>query len=229
MTPRPPVIEFRSVGLTYGGPSPVMALSECDLTISQGEFITVVGPSGSGKSTFLNVAGLLDRPTHGTYYLDGMNTTTLKEADRTALRGQRIGFVFQSFHLMPHRTAEENVALGMMYSAVPRTHRAQRARDALTRVGLGHRMGAPSSHLSGGERQRVAVARAVASVPSLLLCDEPTGNLDSTSANAVLTLLDELHADGMTIVVITHDQAVAERGQRTVSIHDGALREGVAA
>ncbi|MFB7867997.1 ABC transporter ATP-binding protein [Streptomyces sp. NPDC056069] len=228
MSAQPPVIQFRQVGLTYAGPPPVVALTECNLTIERGEFVTVVGPSGSGKSTFLNIAGLLDRLTHGSYHFDGIDTAALKEAELTALRGQRIGFVFQSFHLMPHRTAEENVTLGMMYSGVPRAARIRRAREALIRVGLGNRMGALSSRLSGGERQRVAIARAVAATPSLLLCDEPTGNLDSASAEAVLTLLDELHTGGMTIVVITHDQVVAGHGNRTVSIRDGALHEGAA-
>ncbi|WP_406053675.1 ABC transporter ATP-binding protein [Streptomyces sp. NBC_01077] len=227
-TQHPPVIELRQVGLTYAGPPPVVALRQCNLTIERGEFVTVVGPSGSGKSTFLNIAGLLDTLTHGSYHFDGIDTAALKESERTALRGQRIGFVFQSFHLMPHRTAEENVALGMMYSGVPRADRICRAREALIRVGLAHRMGALSSRLSGGERQRVAIARAVAATPSLLLCDEPTGNLDSASAEAVLALLDELHADGMTIVVITHDQTVAEHGDRTISIRDGALYERAA-
>ncbi|MFE5549609.1 ABC transporter ATP-binding protein [Streptomyces sp. NPDC056534] len=222
----PPVIEFRKVGLTYAGPPPVTALRQCDLTIQQGEFVTVVGPSGSGKSTFLNIAGLLDTPSHGSYHFDGISTAGLKESERTALRGQRIGFVFQSFHLMPHRTAEENVTLGMMYSGVSRSNRSRRAREALLRVGLEHRIDALSSRLSGGERQRVAIARAVAAAPSLLLCDEPTGNLDSVSAEAVLALLNELHADGMTIVVITHDHVVAEYGERTVMIRDGVLSEG---
>ncbi|MCM2412780.1 ABC transporter ATP-binding protein [Streptomyces sp. RKAG290] len=220
-----PVIEFRQVGLTYPGPPPVPALKPCELLVEPGDFVTVVGPSGSGKSTFLNIAGLLDAPTHGTYLLDGYDTGALSDADRTALRGRRIGFVFQAFHLLPHRSALENVTLAMVYNGVPRAERAPRARDALVRVGLGHRIDSLPTRLSGGERQRVAIARALAAGPSLLLCDEPTGNLDTASAGAVLGLLDELHADGMTILLITHDLEVAARGARTVVIRDGVLRE----
>lgn len=220
-----PVIEFRQVGLTYPGPPPVPALKPCELLVEPGEFVTVVGPSGSGKSTFLNIAGLLDTPTHGTYLLDGYDTGALCDADRTALRGRRIGFVFQAFHLLPHRSALENVTLAMVYNGVPHTERAPRARDALVRVGLGHRIDSLPTRLSGGERQRVAIARALAAGPSLLLCDEPTGNLDTANAGAVLGLLDELHSDGMTILLITHDLDVAARGARTVVIRDGVLRE----
>ncbi|MFE5484983.1 ABC transporter ATP-binding protein [Streptomyces sp. NPDC056527] len=218
-------MEFRQVSLTYPGPPPVTALRPCELVVEKGEFITIVGPSGSGKSTFLNVAGLLDAPTGGTYLLDGIDTAGLRDGDRTALRGRRIGFVFQSFHLLPHRSATENVMLSMVYSAVPRAERRARARSSLERVGLGHRVDALPGRLSGGERQRVAIARALAGRPSLLLCDEPTGNLDSDNAESVLGLLGELHASGMTIVVITHDAEVAARGERTVTIRDGVLSE----
>ncbi|MCP3819340.1 ABC transporter ATP-binding protein [Streptomyces sp. A3M-1-3] len=221
-----PVIEFRGVALTYPGPPPVSALKPSDLRIEPGEYITVVGPSGSGKSTFLNVVGLLDAPTAGTYLLDGIDTGELPDADRTALRGRRIGFVFQSFHLLPHRSAMENVRLAMLYShAVPRADRPSRARAALRRVGLGHRVDAQPTRLSGGERQRVAIARALVARPSLLLCDEPTGNLDSGTAESILALLDELHGDGMTVVVITHDPGVAARARRTLTIRDGELSE----
>ncbi|MFG2299161.1 ABC transporter ATP-binding protein [Streptomyces sp. NPDC048603] len=220
-----PVIRFEQVGLRYPGPPPVDALKPCDLTVHRGEFITVVGPSGSGKSTFLNVAGLLDSPTGGRYLLDGIDTGALADRDRTALRGHRIGFVFQSFHLLPHRSALENVTLAMLYTQVPRTERLRRARTALEQVGLGHRADAVPGRLSGGERQRVAIARALVGRPSLLLCDEPTGNLDSANAASVLTLLEELHATGMTVLVITHDTEVAARGRRTVTVRDGVLQE----
>ncbi|GAB2995162.1 ABC transporter ATP-binding protein [Streptomyces pseudoechinosporeus] len=219
------MIAFRQVGLTYPGPPPVEALRPCDLTVRRGEFVAVVGPSGSGKSTFLNIAGLLDAATTGTYLLDGLDTGTLKDADRTALRGRRIGFVFQSFHLLPHRSALENVTMAMVYTGVPRRERRDRAAEALERVGLGHRIGSLPTRLSGGERQRVAIARALVGRPSLLLCDEPTGNLDTANAQAVLRLLEQLHADGMTVLVITHDPEVAARGARTVSIRDGVLSE----
>ncbi|MGW1224040.1 ABC transporter ATP-binding protein [Streptomyces sp. NPDC002530] len=224
-TAEPPVIEFRQVGLTYPGPPPVAAFRPCDLRVDAGEFVTVVGPSGSGKSTFLNIAGLLDAPTHGTYLLDGYDTGALKDADRTALRGRRIGFVFQSFHLLPHRSALENVILAMVYNGTPRAERRPRAREALDRVGLGHRTDSLPTRLSGGERQRVAIARALAAGPSLLLCDEPTGNLDTANAATVLALLTELHAEGMTVLLITHDPGIAARGQRTVTIRDGILDE----
>ncbi|GAA2427084.1 ABC transporter ATP-binding protein [Streptomyces glaucus] len=219
------MIEFRRVALTYPGPPPVEAFRPCDLTVHRGDFVTVVGPSGSGKSTFLNIAGLLDAPTSGTYLLDGIDTGTLRDADRTALRGRRIGFVFQAFHLMPHRSALENVVLAMVYCGVPRRERAPRAREALRRVGLGHRVDALPTRMSGGERQRVAIARALVARPSLLLCDEPTGNLDSANAQAVLRLLEELHDEGMTVVLITHDRDVAARGRRSVAIRDGVLSE----
>ncbi|MFD7560080.1 ABC transporter ATP-binding protein [Streptomyces sp. NPDC059835] len=220
-----PVIRFEQVALRYPGPPPVDALQPCDLTVERGEFITVVGPSGSGKSTFLNVTGLLDSPTGGRYLLDGIDTGTLADRDRTALRGHRIGFVFQSFHLLPHRSALENVTLAMLYTRVPRAERLDRARTALEQVGLGHRVDSVPGRLSGGERQRVAIARALVGRPSLLLCDEPTGNLDSANAAAVLSVLEDLHETGMTVLVITHDTEVAARGRRTVTVRDGVLRE----
>jgi putative ABC transport system ATP-binding protein len=223
--PAAPVVEFRRVALTYPGPPPVEALKPCDLTIERGDYVTVVGPSGSGKSTFLNIAGLLDAPTGGSYLLDGIDTARLSDADRTGLRGRRIGFVFQSFHLLPHRSALENVTLAMLYDPANRKDRAERAYEALRRVGLAHRTEALPTRLSGGERQRVAIARALVARPSLLLCDEPTGNLDTATAESILTLLDELHCDGMTLVVITHDPGVAARGRRTVAIRDGVLTE----
>ncbi|MFJ9943609.1 ABC transporter ATP-binding protein [Streptomyces erythrochromogenes] len=221
-----PVIEFRQVGLTYPGPPPFEAFRPSDLTVRKGEFITVVGPSGSGKTTFLNIAGLLDTPTRGTFLLDGIDTSMLKDTERTTLRGRRIGFVFQAFHLLPHRSARENVELAMVYSGTSRRERPGRAREALVRVGLGHRTDALPTRMSGGERQRVAIARALVGRPSLLLCDEPTGNLDTGNAEAVLQLLENLNSSGITVVLITHDLAVAARGRRTVSIKDGALSEG---
>jgi putative ABC transport system ATP-binding protein len=221
----PPVIELEQASLTYSGPPPVAALRPCDLVIRQGEFVALVGPSGSGKSTFLNIVGLLDSPTGGRYLLDGIDTGRLNDAARSALRGQRIGFVFQAFHLLPHRTALENVQLALVYQRVPRRERSARAREALARVGLSHRVDALPTTLSGGERQRVAIARALAGWPSLLLCDEPTGNLDTATAAQILDLLEELNASGVTLVVITHDPAVAGRGTRTLRIRDGVLAE----
>jgi putative ABC transport system ATP-binding protein len=223
-----PVIRLRGIALTYPGPPPVRALQPCDFQVAAGEHVVVVGPSGSGKSTLLNVAGLLDRPTQGVYELDGIDTGSLADRDRTALRGQRIGFVFQSFHLLPYRSAEDNVQLALLYNHCPRADRHRLAREALERVGLAHRVHALPGTMSGGEQQRVAIARALVTRPSLLLCDEPSGNLDSATTASVLALIDELHADGLTVVVITHDPRVAARAQRTVAIKDGVLREAVA-
>ncbi|WP_323183839.1 ABC transporter ATP-binding protein [Streptomyces canus] len=221
------MIALHQTELTYPGPPPVAALRPCDLTVHRGDFVTVVGPSGSGKSTFLNIVGLLDAPTGGRCLLDGIDTGRLDDPTRSALRGQRIGFVFQAFHLLPHRTALENVQLALVYRRVPRRMRADRARDALQRVGLGHRIHAFPTTLSGGERQRVAIARALVGRPSLLLCDEPTGNLDTATAAQVLDLLEELNAGGVTVVVITHDPEVARRGTRSLRIRDGVLTDAV--
>lgn len=220
-----PVISLEDLGLTYPGPPPVTALRPLELRIEKGEFVIVVGPSGSGKSSLLNVLGLLDNPTRGVYRLNGVDTSTVDETRRATLRGREIGFVFQAFHLLPHRTAQENVELAMVYQRTPRRIRRQRAAAVLARVGLADRAHAMPTQLSGGQRQRVAIARALVAEPALLLCDEPTGNLDSETAASILDLLDQLHAEGMTILVITHDRHVAERGQRMLTIRDGVLSE----
>jgi putative ABC transport system ATP-binding protein len=225
----PPVIELRGLARTYPGPPPVPALRPADLVISSGDYVAIAGPSGSGKSTLLHLLGLLDVSTAGTYLLDGVDTSALGDRDRSALRGSRIGFVFQSFHLLPYRTAAENVLLAQLYNRTPRGARARAAVDALRAVGLGHRLGALPTTLSGGECQRVAIARALVNRPSLLLCDEPTGNLDSRNAATVMELLDQLNGDGFTIVVITHDAAVASHASRTVFMSDGVLSERIEA
>ncbi|MFD4907106.1 ABC transporter ATP-binding protein [Kitasatospora purpeofusca] len=219
------VIALHGVGRTHHGRPPVVALRPTDLTVRRGEYLAVTGPSGSGKSTLLHLLGLLDTPTTGRYELDGIDTGGLRDKDRSTLRGRRIGFVFQSFHLLSHRTAEENVALAQVYNRTPRRTRSAAAVGALRLVGLGHRTDALPATMSGGERQRVAIARALVNRPSLLLCDEPTGNLDSANAEAVLAQFDALHEQGYTLIVITHDPAVAARAQRRVSIHDGVLSE----
>jgi putative ABC transport system ATP-binding protein len=219
------VVRMAGVALTYPGPPPVHALLPTDLTIRRGEYVAIVGPSGSGKSTLLNVLGLLDRHTQGVYELDGHATAMLNEADRTALRGRRIGFVFQAFHLLPHRTALENVALAQLYTGVSRRQRERRAAQALERVGLVERQHHLPTKLSGGERQRVAIARTLTADPALLLCDEPTGNLDSRTSTTVLDLIGGLHADGMTVVVITHDPAATARAHRVLTMNDGSLTE----
>ncbi len=218
------VVELRQVSLTYPGPPQVQALRACDLRIERGDYLAITGASGSGKSTLLNVIGLLDRPTTGTYLFEGIDVSTLGERDRTALRGRQIGFVFQAFHLLPHRTALDNVSLAQTYVGVPRKQRRELAAAMLRRVGLATRIDAYAAQLSGGERQRVAISRALVNNPSLLLCDEPTGNLDSTTAATVLSLLDELHAGGQTIAIITHDHSVAARAGKSVQMNDGLLR-----
>ncbi|WGD37110.1 ABC transporter ATP-binding protein [Lysinibacter sp. HNR] len=223
--PTPPVVEFVSVARSFPGPPTVHALHATDLIINTGDYLSIVGPSGSGKSTMLNLLGLLDRPTSGDYLLNGELTSTLTEDERAHLRGTTIGFVFQSFHLMPRRSVLDNVILATMYSGLPRSEREPRAVEALERVNLSHRLNFLPGNLSGGERQRVAVARAVVTGPRLLLADEPTGNLDHTNSREVMNLFDELHADGLNLVVITHDTAVAERAARQVRITHGTLRE----
>ncbi|MGD9751567.1 MAG: ABC transporter ATP-binding protein [Acidimicrobiia bacterium] len=220
----PPVVALTGIGRSFPGPPEVRAVQDVDLVIPRGDYVSILGPSGSGKSTLLNLLGLLDRPTSGTYRLDGIDTATLPEARRAHLRGSRIGFVFQSFHLLNHRSVEENVGLALLYSGVPPRARRERAVAALERVGLGHRLGFTPLTLSGGERQRVAVARAVVNRPSLLLADEPTGNLDQATSAQILDLFDELHADGLTLAVITHDTEVAARARHRVRMEDGRLR-----
>jgi len=215
--------EFSRVCRTYAGAYPVHALVECDLAINAGEYVSVVGTSGSGKSTLLNLLGMIDAPTSGSMLVDGVDISELSDSARTEMRGRLIGFVFQSFHLLRHRTALENVSLPMIYQGVSRSERFGRSTMALERVGLGHRMSALPSTLSGGEAQRVAIARAVAGKPGILLCDEPTGNLDQGNTEQVMSLLEELNADGLTVVVVSHDESVARRAPRVVRVSDGVV------
>ncbi|WP_370106735.1 ABC transporter ATP-binding protein [Streptacidiphilus sp. BW17] len=217
------MVELHQVAKTYPGTPVVQALKPVNLRIEAGDHVAIVGPSGSGKSTLLNLLGLLDRPSEGHYLLAGRDVSALSERDRTAIRGRRIGFVFQQFHLLSHRTAAENVALALLYTGIPARHRIAAAHQALERVGLSHRLHALPTTLSGGERQRVAIARALVGAPDIVLCDEPTGNLDSHNAHAVLDLLENLNSDGVTLIVITHDPGVAERAHRQLQILDGAV------
>ena len=210
------------------GDAPVHALRNVELRVARHESVAVVGPSGSGKSTLLNIIGCLDIPTAGTYELNGTDVASLDDSGRAALRGREIGFVFQQFHLLPHRSVLENVELGCVYGTTRhnparRRDRILTALDSIGRVGLTDRVNALARTLSGGEKQRVAIARAISSKPSLLLADEPTGNLDTTNTRVVLDVFDRLRADGLTLLVITHDPNVAARLERQVSITDGTL------
>lgn len=219
------VVRLEAIDRIFPSSPPVEAVRGVDLIIDEGDYVSVVGPSGSGKSTLLNILGCLDKPTSGSYRLGEYDVGSLSDGARAGLRGREIGFVFQGFHMLPHRTALENVMTGLLYNRTPRRLRREQASEALERVGLSHRMGFAPGLLSGGERQRVAIARAVAANPSLLLCDEPTGNLDSTTTESILDLFDALHDGGLTLVVVTHDEAVSSRSDRRVEMVDGVLAE----
>ena len=220
------LIDVRKVCKQFGTDPAVNALIDIDLVVRRGEWLSITGPSGSGKSTLLNILGCLDRPTSGQYLLDGIETTTLGEDERAGLRARRIGFIFQSFHLLPYRTVLENVMLAEVYRRHTKRGRRERAMEEIRRVGLAHRADFPPFKLSGGECQRVAIARALMGTPSLLLLDEPTGNLDSKNTELILDFLAELNSEGMTIIVVTHDENVARRGSRRVTIKDGKLTAG---
>ena len=219
------VLALSKIGRQFGEDPVVTALVDIDLALDRGDWLSITGPSGSGKSTLLNIIGCLDQPSSGSYRFDGIETTTLSEHERAGLRSQRIGFVFQSFHLLPYRTVLENVMLAEVYRGQPQQGRRERALQAITRVGLAHRAAFLPMKLSGGERQRVAIARAIVGDPSLLLCDEPTGNLDSTNSENVLDIFAELNRDGLTLAIVTHDEDVARRGSRRVHIVDGRLTD----
>jgi putative ABC transport system ATP-binding protein len=220
---RTPAIELSGVGRVYDGDPPVVVLRDVDLKVEAGEFLAVVGPSGSGKSTLLNVMGLLIAPTSGTYLLDGIDTGATRQRRLAGLRAAHLGFVFQSFHLLPHLSVLENTALGGIYLGMTSRERTRRAMVLLERVGMSHRLDARPATLSGGERQRVAIARALVVGPTVLLADEPTGNLDTQNAGSVLDLFTDLNADGTTIAMITHDPSVARRATRQVLIVDGRV------
>jgi putative ABC transport system ATP-binding protein len=219
-----PVLELRDVRKRYrAGDLVVEALRGVSLVVRGGEFLAMVGESGSGKTTLLGILGCLDRPTAGSYRLVGQEVATLSETRRARLRGQRIGFVFQAYNLLPRSTAYDNVELPLVYAHVPARERRDRVLAALAEVGLSQRAGHRPNQLSGGQQQRVAIARALVTRPSVVLADEPTGNLDSESAADVLTILDRLHAGGATIVLVTHSQEVAAHASRIVRVADGRI------
>ena len=218
------MIALRNITRRYRmGDEEVMALAGVDLDIARNEYVALVGPSGSGKSTLMNIIGCLDTPTSGSYLLNGRDTAKLGEVELAHVRNREIGFVFQSFHLLPRLTVLQNVMQPLVYRGTPAAERRQRASAALEKVGLGNRQGHRPNELSGGQRQRVAVARALVGEPSLLLADEPTGNLDSRTSAEIMALFDELHAQGQTVMVVTHEPDIAAHCRRTVRIGDGLV------
>jgi putative ABC transport system ATP-binding protein len=223
-----PVIRTQGLHKHYVlGAETVRAVRGIDLIIERNEYVAIMGPSGSGKSTFMNLIGCLDTPTAGEYWLDGTPVSGLTDDELAGIRNRYIGFVFQTFNLLPRATALHNVELPLIYAGTPKKERHERAVEVLDRCGLGDRMDHKPSELSGGQRQRVAVARALVNRPSLLLADEPTGNLDSRTADDIMSLFDELHRSGQTILLVTHEHDIAEHAHRTVTLRDGVISDDV--
>ena len=218
-----PVLELAAVSKTYGSQPPVPALRGVSFAVQPGELVAIVGPSGSGKSTLLHLMGTLERPSSGRVAITGLDVAEMSDRQLAAVRATRIGFVFQQFFLAEHASALENVADGLLYAGVPALERRERAVEALTRVGLGDRLAARPTQLSGGERQRVAIARALVGRPAIVMADEPTGNLDSVTGQSIMDLIDELHAEGATIIVITHEHEIAARFPHQIVLLDGRI------
>ncbi|WP_102299046.1 ABC transporter ATP-binding protein [Vibrio lentus] len=218
------LVELSNIGKHYSnGDTEIRALDGVDLSIEKGEFLSILGPSGSGKSTLMNMLGCLDKPTEGEYQLDGKNVAALSANDLAGIRNQKIGFVFQSFNLLEYASALDNVALPLVYSGIKAKERRKRAAALLEQVGLGDRLDHKPNQLSGGQKQRVAIARALVNDPQIILADEPTGALDSKSGAEIEALFNQLHAEGRTLIIVTHDNSLAERTKRIVTIKDGKV------
>jgi putative ABC transport system ATP-binding protein len=221
------IIRTEDLVKTYSmGKVQVNALQGVEISIKQGEFVAIIGPSGSGKSTLMHILGCLDSPSKGSYILDGINVEKLSKGKLAKIRNNKIGFVFQTFNLLPHINIQKNVELPLLYGGVSKSKREKKAIEVLTSVGLGDRLKHKPSELSGGQRQRVAIARAIVNSPSIILADEPTGNLDTTSGSDIMSIFKQLHSLGNTVIVVTHDKSIAEKADRVITIVDGKIHNG---
>ena len=221
-----PLITIKDIGRKYViGSEVIHALKSVSLTINKGEFVALMGPSGSGKSTLMNILGCLDTPTQGEYILNGINVSHMSDNELAEVRNSEIGFVFQTFNLLPRNSALDNVALPLIYAGINKENRTNRARKALENVGLGHRVDHRPNELSGGQRQRVAVARALINDPSIILADEPTGNLDTKTSIEIMGLIEDIHAKGNTIILVTHEEDIAQHAHRIVRMRDGLIEK----